>query len=300
MADICDLGAVALSSAIRNKEVSAREVAQATLGRIEARADLNAFITVAADEALSEAKAADEALSRGDVLGILHGLPYSVKDLLNTRGVRTTMGSRLFADTVPGEDAVSVARARAAGGVMIGKTTSPEFGHVQSATSPLFGRTLNPIDPNVTPGASSSGAAVAVAAGMGALAIGTDGGGSIRIPASCCGVVGMKPTLGARAASAVAGHVRRQFLCRANGARCRRYGAVVRSDRGPRPARSLWPVAGVAQRRACRPEGIADRLDGHRRSPRRARSRGHNGQRRASHGSGRRHRRAGRTGPQEL
>ncbi|MEF9605327.1 amidase, partial [Paracoccus sp. PXZ] len=126
----------------------------------------------------------------------LHGVPYSVKDLLATAGVRTTMGSRLFADNVPAGDAVSVARARAAGGIMIGKTTTPEFGHAQTASSPLFGLTLNPIDPGVTAGASSSGSAVAVAAGMGPLSIGTDGGGSIRIPAACCGIVGMKPTLG--------------------------------------------------------------------------------------------------------
>jgi len=106
------------------------------------------------------------------------------------------MGSRLFETNVPGEDAVSVARARKAGAILIGKSTTPEFGHVQSATSPLFGRTLNPIDPTVTPGASSSGAAVAVAAGMGPVALGTDGGGSIRIPAACCGIVGFKPTLG--------------------------------------------------------------------------------------------------------
>jgi len=98
---------------------------------------------------------------------------------------------------VPTEDAVAVARARAAGAILIGKTTTPEFGHKQSTDAPIFGRTLNPISPTVTCGASSGGAAVAVASGMGPLALGTDGGGSIRIPAACCGIVGLKATLGA-------------------------------------------------------------------------------------------------------
>ncbi|KRW93686.1 amidase [Paracoccus sp. MKU1] len=196
MTAIADLSAVDLAEAIRRRAISPVEATEAALERIEARRDLNAFITVAADAARAEARAAEAAVMRGDALGPLHGVPYSVKDLLATAGVRTTMGSRLFADNVPAEDAVSVARARAAGGIMIGKTTTPEFGHAQTASSPLFGLTLNPIDPGVTAGASSSGSAVAVAAGMGPLSIGTDGGGSIRIPAACCGIVGMKPTLG--------------------------------------------------------------------------------------------------------
>lgn len=196
MADLADLNACALASAIRSKEVSPCEVTEAVLRRIEERAELNAFVTVAAEEARAEAKAAEAAVMRGEALGALHGIPYSVKDLLPTKGVRTSMGSKLFADHIPAADAPSVARARAAGGVMIGKTTTPEYGHAQTAWSPLSGLTLNPIDPGVTAGASSSGSAVAVAAGMGPLSIGTDGGGSIRIPAACCGVVGMKATLG--------------------------------------------------------------------------------------------------------
>jgi Asp-tRNA(Asn)/Glu-tRNA(Gln) amidotransferase A subunit family amidase len=119
-----------------------------------------------------------------------------VKDLTLTAGVRTTMGSAIYEQFVPKEDAVPVARAKAAGTILIGKTTTPEFGHKQGADAPIFGRTLNPIDPRFMCGASSSGAAVAVAAGMGPIALGTDGGGSIRIPASCCGIVGLKPTLG--------------------------------------------------------------------------------------------------------
>jgi aspartyl-tRNA(Asn)/glutamyl-tRNA(Gln) amidotransferase subunit A len=106
------------------------------------------------------------------------------------------MGSAIHEDFMPQEDAVAAARAKAAGAILIGKTTTPEFGHKPSPTAPLFGRTLNPVNPAYTPGASSSGAAVAVAPGMGTLALGTDGGGSIRNPASCCGIVGLKPTLG--------------------------------------------------------------------------------------------------------
>jgi aspartyl-tRNA(Asn)/glutamyl-tRNA(Gln) amidotransferase subunit A len=197
MTEICEMSAVELAAAIRSKGISPVETTRAVLDRIEARADLNAFITVCADEALAEARAAEAAIMAGGDLKPLHGVPYSVKDLVNSRGVRTTMGSMVFKDNVPAEDAVSIARARAAGAILVGKTTTPEFGHLQAATAPIFGRTLNPIDPKVTPGASSSGAAVAVAAGMGPIAVGTDGGGSVRIPASCCGVVGLKPTLGA-------------------------------------------------------------------------------------------------------
>jgi aspartyl-tRNA(Asn)/glutamyl-tRNA(Gln) amidotransferase subunit A len=196
MTEIADLSAVELSRRIRAKILSPVEVTDAILSRIDQRTDLNAFITITADEAREEAKAAEAKMMAGVDLPPLLGIPYSVKDLVNTAGVRTTMGSKLFETNVPREDGVAVARARAAGAILLGKSTTPEFGHVQSATSPLFGRTLNPINPTVTPGASSSGAAVAVAAGMGPIALGTDGGGSIRIPAACCGVVGFKATLG--------------------------------------------------------------------------------------------------------
>lgn len=197
MDELTGMDAVALAAAIRGGQVSPVEAVTAALDRIAARADLNAFITVTAEPALAAARAAEAAVRRGDALGPLHGVPYSVKDLTLTAGVRTTMGSALYEDFVPREDAVAVARVKAAGAILIGKTTTPEFGHKQSTDAPLFGRTLNPIDPRYTCGASSGGAAVAVAAGMGPLALGTDGGGSIRIPASCCGIVGMKATLGA-------------------------------------------------------------------------------------------------------
>lgn len=196
MSNLADLTATQMAAAVRAKEVSPVELTKAVLKRIEDRADLNAFITVTGEEALAEARAAEDKVMRGDDLPPLHGVPYSVKDLLNTDGVRTTMGSRLFENNVPTADAVSVARSKKAGAILVGKTTTPEFGHLQAAISPLFGRTFNPIDPDVTPGASSSGSAVAVAAGMGPISLGTDGGGSSRIPAACCGIVGFKPSLG--------------------------------------------------------------------------------------------------------
>lgn len=196
MSDIADMTATAMAQAIRDKSISPVEVTQAVLRRIEERSDLNAFITVTGETALAEARIAEARVMRREALPALHGIPYSVKDLLNTAGVRTTMGSRLFENNVPSSDAVSVARSKAAGAILVGKTTTPEFGHLQAAVSPLFGRTLNPIDPTVTPGASSSGSAVAVATGMGPISLGTDGGGSSRIPAACCGVVGFKPSLG--------------------------------------------------------------------------------------------------------
>jgi aspartyl-tRNA(Asn)/glutamyl-tRNA(Gln) amidotransferase subunit A len=194
--DLMDHSARALAALIRNKEASPVEAVRAALARIEARRELNAFITVTGEQALEAARHAEAAVMAGEALGPLHGVPYSVKDLTLTAGVRTTMGSAIYEHFVPKDDAVAVARAKAAGAILIGKTTTPEFGHKQVATAPIFGRTLNPIDARYTPGASSSGAAVAVAAGLGSLALGTDGGGSIRIPASCCGIVGLKATLG--------------------------------------------------------------------------------------------------------
>ncbi len=197
MTAIADLSAVDLAAAIRAKTISPVEAVEAALARIEEKAELNAFLAVSAERARAEAKAAEAKVMRGEALGALHGIPFSVKDLTNTQGVATTQGSALFAGNIPKADAVAVARARAAGAILIGKTTTPEFGHKPFTEGPFFGRTLNPASHAHTCGGSSGGAAVAVAAGMGQLALGTDGGGSIRIPAACCGVVGLKATLGA-------------------------------------------------------------------------------------------------------
>ena len=131
----------------------------------------------------------------GGDLGPFHGVPFSVKDLLFTKGIRSTMGSLIFADQVPAEDAVPVHRLREAGAILIGKTTTPEFGHKPLTDSPLFGVTRNPWDLSRTAGGSSGGAAAAVATGQAPLALGTDGGSDSH-PGACCGIVGLKPTLG--------------------------------------------------------------------------------------------------------
>jgi aspartyl-tRNA(Asn)/glutamyl-tRNA(Gln) amidotransferase subunit A len=194
---LLEADALTLARRIRTKEVSPVAVVEAVLARIEAlRPTVNAFITVTADEAREAARRAEAAVRAGERLGPLHGVPFSVKDLLFTKGVRTTMGSLIFADQVPGEDAVPVRRLREAGAILVGKTTTPEFGHKPLTDSPLFGATRNPWDLSRTAGGSSGGAAAAVATGQGPLALGTDGGGSVRLPASCCGIVGLKPTLG--------------------------------------------------------------------------------------------------------
>src|SRR5213078_3323524 len=142
------------------------------------------------------AREAEIAVTKAEPLGALHGVPLSIKDVIFTRGLRTTGGSRLFAEAVPDDDAVVVGRLRAAGAVILGKTTTSEFGHKAVTESPLFGITRNPWNLELSPGGSSGGAAVAVASGMGPVALGTDAGGSVRIPASFCGVYGFKPSRG--------------------------------------------------------------------------------------------------------
>jgi aspartyl-tRNA(Asn)/glutamyl-tRNA(Gln) amidotransferase subunit A len=186
-----------LAALIRAKRLSPVEVVDAALARIERlNPALNCFAAVTAEEARDAAVAAEVAVMTGEALGPLHGVPVSIKDLVFTRRVATTGGSRLFADHVPEEDAVCVERLKGAGAIILGKTTTPEFGHKGVTDSPLFGVTRNPWNPALTPGGSSGGAGAAVAAGLGPLAIGTDGGGSIRVPASFCGIYGLKPSFG--------------------------------------------------------------------------------------------------------
>lgn len=186
-----------LARMIRDKEVSAVEVMQATLARAEkAQPILNCFITICADEALRDAAAADARQARGEPLGPLHGVPFHVKDLVNTAGVRTTFGSLIHEHNVPTSDQVSVARLKAAGAILFGKTTTPEFGHMCWTEAPLFGRTRNAWDETRTSAGSSGGASVACAAGIGPLAIATDAGGSTRIPAAANGLVGLKQSIG--------------------------------------------------------------------------------------------------------
>jgi aspartyl-tRNA(Asn)/glutamyl-tRNA(Gln) amidotransferase subunit A len=197
MSDFTYCSAADLAAMIRAKAVSPVEVIRATLERIEyAQPILNAFITVAADQALTAARQAEDRVMSGAALGPLHGVPFSVKDLVPTAGVRTTYGSIIFKDYVPRSDAAVVARLKSAGAILIGKTTTPEFGQQSLTQAPLFGRTRNAWSAERTSGGSSGGAAVAVAAGLGPIAVATDGGGSTRIPAACNGVVGFKQSLG--------------------------------------------------------------------------------------------------------
>jgi aspartyl-tRNA(Asn)/glutamyl-tRNA(Gln) amidotransferase subunit A len=197
MAGLAFASAAELAELVARKGISPVELVEDALDRIErSQPTLNAFITVCAEEACAAAWEAEAAVMLGDPLPPLHGVPFAVKDLVNTAGVRTTFGSVALADNVPAADSPSVARLKAAGAILIGKTTTPEFGHKCFTEAPLFGRTANPWDLTRTCGGSSGGAAAAVAAGLAPIGIGTDGGGSSRIPAACCGVVGFKQTLG--------------------------------------------------------------------------------------------------------
>lgn len=194
---IWQLPATELASLIRQRQLSPVEVTAAVLDRIE-RLDgrLGAFCTPTPELARSMAEAAEAAVRRGDHLGPLHGVPVSIKDMTLTKGIRTTRGSRLYADFVPEADPPVVERLRAAGAIILGKTNTPEFGWKGATENMLFPPTRNPWNTARTPGGSSGGAGAAVAAGMGPLATGTDGAGSIRIPASFCGLVGHKPSYG--------------------------------------------------------------------------------------------------------
>ncbi|MDR6855898.1 amidase [Variovorax guangxiensis] len=195
--ELCFWTAVRLREAIARREVSPVEVTRAVLDRAaRLQPKLNCFITLCADEAMRDAKAAEQAVMRGEATGLLHGIPYACKDLVNTQGVKTTFGSLLFADNVPAEDAAAIARLRRQGAILIGKTTTSEFGSKCLTDAPLFGRTRNAWHPDRTSGGSSGGAAVAVAAGLAPIGIATDGGGSTRIPAACNGVVGLKQSIG--------------------------------------------------------------------------------------------------------
>jgi len=196
--ELCWMPAAALAAAIKRKALSPVEVVRAVLDRIErVNPRLNAFVTLTPEQALKDARVAERAVGKkGARLGPLHGVPFSTKDLVITKGIRTTFGTRLYADNVPGEDAPMVERMKAAGAIQLGKTNTPTFGWIGATHNLVFGITRNPWNLDRTPGGSSGGASAAVAAGLGPLAIGTDGGGSIRIPAACTGIFGHKPSYG--------------------------------------------------------------------------------------------------------
>jgi Asp-tRNA(Asn)/Glu-tRNA(Gln) amidotransferase A subunit family amidase len=196
--DLCFTPATELRALITTKQLSPVELINALLNRIEqVNPGVNAFVTVNAEQALEAAKHAEQAITSGErELGPLHGLPVVVKDLTPTAGVRTTFGSTRFADHVPEEDGLIWARLKAAGAILLGKTTTPEFGLRAVTESELTGITNNPWDLTRTVGGSSGGSGAALAAGMAQLATGSDGGGSIRVPASYCGAVGLKASRG--------------------------------------------------------------------------------------------------------
>lgn len=182
---------------IARRELSPVDVVANSLARIaQVNPSVNCFCDVYADDALASARAAEAAVLRGDRLGPLHGVPVAIKDLTPVAGKRTTLGSKAFADNFPDADAVIVEDLRRAGAIIIGKTTTPEFAHASFTHSALFGITRNPWDLSRSPGGSSGGSGVAVATGCVPLAEGTDMGGSVRIPAAYCGIVGLKPSFG--------------------------------------------------------------------------------------------------------
>jgi Asp-tRNA(Asn)/Glu-tRNA(Gln) amidotransferase A subunit family amidase len=186
-----------LARMIRSKQLSPTEVMENTLGRIETvNPTLNCFCFVYPEEALEYARAVENKVMAGGDPGPLGGIPIAIKDLTPTKGKRTTLGSYAYEHWVPEADAAIVEKLMAAGAIMVGKTTTPEFAHVGFTESALWGITRNPWDPARTPGGSSGGSAAAVASGCVPLAEGTDMGGSVRIPAAECGVLGLKPSLG--------------------------------------------------------------------------------------------------------
>jgi len=196
-AEVCFLTATEMSRQVRAKERSCREVMRAHLEQIERmNPKVNAIVTLVADSAMESARQADEALARGGEVGPLHGLPIAHKDLVSTKGIRTTFGSPIHADHVPDCDSLIVERLRQAGAITVGKTNVPEFGAGSQTFNEVFGATLNPYDLSKTCGGSSGGAAVALACGMVPLADGSDMGGSLRNPANFCNVVGFRTSPG--------------------------------------------------------------------------------------------------------
>ncbi|MFE5819242.1 amidase [Streptomyces sp. NPDC056479] len=198
MTDLTELTAVQLLDGYRKGEFSPVDATRATLERAERiQPEVNAFVRLTADAALAQAADSADRWRRGEPAGLLDGVPVTVKDILLMRGAPTLRGSRAVSEKGDwDEDAPSVARLRAHGAVFLGKTTTPEYGWKGVTDSPLSGITRNPLDPTRTAGGSSGGAAAAVALGAGPLALGTDGGGSVRIPAAFCGIFALKPTYG--------------------------------------------------------------------------------------------------------
>ncbi|MGH7915595.1 MAG: amidase [Candidatus Binataceae bacterium] len=197
MAELSFKSAFELTALIRKREVKPSEAVAHAIARVEAlNGKVNAFCAMRAEQAMAEARAMDERPVRRDETGLLAGVPIGVKDLEEVAGMATTFGSRAFRDNLAAKDAIEVARLRAAGAIVIGKTNTPEFGHSAFTRNLLFGVTRNPWNLERTPGGSSGGSAAAVASGMVPIATASDAGGSIRLPAAYTGCVGLKPSHG--------------------------------------------------------------------------------------------------------
>ena len=195
--ELCFLTAGQLSRLIRRKEVSPVEVTQAHLARIDALEPiLNSFITVTGEEAMAAARQAEQEIQQGNYRGPLHGVPLGLKDLFRTQGIRTTSGSKIFHDTFPSEDCTIAARFQEAGTILLGKLNMHQFAYGPTGENPDYGDMHNPWNPELITGGSSGGSGSAAAAGQCTLTMGSDTGGSIRIPAALCGIVGLKPTYG--------------------------------------------------------------------------------------------------------
>jgi aspartyl-tRNA(Asn)/glutamyl-tRNA(Gln) amidotransferase subunit A len=195
--DLCDRSATELGRMLKKKEVSSREITESVLARIDEKESLlRAYITTTRELALKQADLADKRYHRGESLSPLDGIPIAVKDVLCTKGIKTTCGSAILKDYVPPYDATAVKGAMKSGAVLMGKTNMDEFAMGSSTENSAFGPTRNPVDSDRVPGGSSGGAAAAVAAGETILSVGSDTGGSIRLPAAFCGVSGIKPTYG--------------------------------------------------------------------------------------------------------
>ena len=197
MTELCDLTAIEARRCIGTKEISPVELLESCIARTQViNPVVNSIVTTCYDRAREEAKVAEKQVLSGEHLGLLHGLPFGAKDLESTGDVRTTMGSQLFADNVPDADQRSIAHIRVNGGILMGKTNTPEFGAGANTRNLVFGATGNPFNPKLSCAGSSGGSAVSLATSMVPLATGSDYGGSLRTPASFCGVVGFRPSPG--------------------------------------------------------------------------------------------------------